>query len=107
MRGGMAEANRGEINISRAQRLQITQLFLYLKRESPISQRHNKARVSPEVFTHKAGAVLAECGFDVGGLSEHVDEAHLAVEQRAGFHEVVDHLLPADLAVSVNEGRHR
>lgn len=102
-RGGMAEANRGEINISRAQRLQITQLFLYLKRESPLSQRHNKARV----FTHKAGAVLAECGFDVGGLSEHVDEAHLAVEQRAGFQEVVDHLLPADLAVSVNQGRHR
>lgn len=59
------------------------------------------------MFTHKAGAVLAERGFDVGGLGECVDEAHLAVEQRAGLHEVVDHLLPADLAVSAEEGRQR
>ena len=49
--------------------------------------------------THKSGAVLAEGGLDVGGLGEGVDEAHLAVEQRAGLHEVVDHLLPADLAI--------
>jgi len=52
------------------------------------------------LFTHEAGAVLAERGLDVAGLRERVDEAHLAVEQRAGFHEVVDHLLPADLPVS-------
>lgn len=57
------------------------------------------------MFTYKAGAVLAERGFDVGGLGKRVDEAHLAVEQRAGFHEVVNHLLPADLAVSVTERR--
>lgn len=63
--------------------------------------------MSPQVFTHKAGAVLAERGFDVGGLGERVDEAHLAVEQRAGFHEVVDHLLPADLAVPAKRRRQR
>lgn len=60
---------------------------------------------TPKVFTHEAGAVLAERGFDVGSLDERVDEAHLAVEQGAGLHEVVDHLLPADLSVSAREGR--
>lgn len=55
------------------------------------------------MFTHKAGAVLAERGLDVGGLSKRVDETHLAVKQRAGFHEVVYHLLSADLPVSVRE----
>lgn len=55
------------------------------------------------MFTHKAGAVLAERGLDVGALSESVDETHLAVEQRTGFHKVVDHLLSADLPVSVRE----
>ena len=51
--------------------------------------------------THKAGAVFTERGLDVGVLSERVDEAHLAVKQRAGFHEVVDHLVPADLPIPV------
>ena len=57
--------------------------------------------------THKAGAVLAECGLDVGSLSESVDETNLAVEQRAGFHKVVYHLVSADLPVSVKESRAR
>lgn len=51
--------------------------------------------------THKAGAVLTERGLDVGGLSESVDETHLAVKQRAGFHKVIYHLLSADLPISV------
>lgn len=53
------------------------------------------------MFTYKAGAVLAECGFDVGGLSKSVDETHLAVKQGAGFHKVVYHLISADLPISV------
>lgn len=53
------------------------------------------------MFTYKAGAVLTEGGLDVGGLSKSVDKSHLAVEQGARFHEVVDHLLSADLPVSV------
>lgn len=53
------------------------------------------------MFTHESGAVLAECGFDVSGLGEGVDETHLAVQQRAGFHKVVYHLISADLAISV------
>lgn len=53
------------------------------------------------MWTHKAGAVFAERGLDVGGLGESVDEAHLAVKQRAGFHKVVYHLISADLPVSV------
>lgn len=57
------------------------------------------------MFTHKACAVLAERGLDVRGLGERVDEAHLAVKQRAGFHKVVDHLFPADLPVS-EKGSH-
>lgn len=52
-------------------------------------------------LTHKAGAVLTECGLHIGGFGESVNETHLAVEQRAGLHKVVDHLLPADLPVSV------
>lgn len=58
-----------------------------------------------EVFTHKAGTVFTERGLDVGGLSKSVDETHLAVKQRAGFHEVVNHLLPADLPVSVTANK--
>lgn len=54
-------------------------------------------------MTHKAGAVLAERWLHVRGLCKRVDEAHLAVKQRASFHEVVDHLLPADLPVSGEE----
>lgn len=50
---------------------------------------------------YKASAVFTEGGFDVGGLCEGVDEAHLTVEQRAGLHEVVDHLFPADLPILV------
>lgn len=57
--------------------------------------------------THKAGAVLAERGLDVGGFSESVNETHLAVKQRAGFHKVVDHLLSADLPVSVRESEEK
>lgn len=56
--------------------------------------------------TYKAGTVFTECGLDIGGFSESVDEAHLAVKQRAGFHEVVYHLFSADLPVSVR-GRER
>lgn len=59
------------------------------------------------VFTHKAGTVLAECGLDIGGLSESVDETHLAVQQRAGFHKVVYHLFSADFPVSVKESKER
>lgn len=55
------------------------------------------------VLTHKASAVLAEGGLHVRGLGKCVNEAHLAIKQRAGFHEVVDHLLPADLPVSGGE----
>lgn len=55
------------------------------------------------VLTHKASAVLAEGGLHIRGLGKRVDEAHLAVQQRAGLHEVVDHLLPADLPVSGGE----
>lgn len=44
--------------------------------------------------------MLAERGLDIRGLGERVDETHLAVKQRAGFHKVVDHLFPADLPVS-------
>lgn len=51
------------------------------------------------MFTHKAGAVLAERGLDISGLGESVDEAHLAVEQRAGLHKVVYHLFSADLPI--------
>lgn len=51
-------------------------------------------------MTHKASAVLAECWLHVRGLCKCVDEAHLAVKQRAGFHEVVNHFLPTDLPVS-------
>lgn len=57
------------------------------------------------MFTHKASTVLAECRLDVGGLSKSVNEAHLAVKQRTGFHKVVDHLFSADLPVSVMEGK--
>lgn len=59
------------------------------------------------IFTHKAGAVLAECRLDICGLSKSVDETHLAVKQRAGFHEVVYHLFPANLPVSVRGGRQK
>ena len=55
------------------------------------------------VLTHKASAVLAEGGLHIRGLGKCVDEAHLAIKQRAGFHEVVNHLLPADLPVSSGE----
>lgn len=55
------------------------------------------------MLTHKASAVLAECWLHVRGLGKCVDEAHLAVKQRAGFHEVVNHLFPADLPVSGGE----
>lgn len=44
--------------------------------------------------------MLAERGLDIRGLGERVDETHLAVKQRAGFHKVVDHLVLADLPVS-------
>lgn len=60
-----------------------------------------------KVFTHKAGAVLAERGLDIRSLSKRVDETHLAVKQRAGFHKVVYHLFPADLPVSVRGSRER
>lgn len=50
---------------------------------------------------YKAGTVLTECGLDIGGLSESVDETHLAVQQRAGFHKVVYHLFSADFPVLV------
>lgn len=53
------------------------------------------------MFTHKAGAVLAERGLNVSGLSKSMNETHLAVKQRAGFHKVVYHLVSADLSVSV------
>lgn len=53
------------------------------------------------MLTHKAGTVFTECGLDVGGFSESVDEAHFAVKQRAGFHKVVYHLFSADLPISV------
>ncbi len=59
------------------------------------------------MFTHKAGAVLAECGLDVGGLGKSVDEAHLAVKQRAGFQKVVYHLFSADLPVSARGSKER
>ena len=59
------------------------------------------------MFTHEAGAVLAECGLHICGLSESVDETHLAVKQRAGFHEVFCHLFPADLPVPVGGERAR
>ena len=59
------------------------------------------------MFTHKAGAVLTESGLDVGGLSESVDETHLAVKQRAGLRKVVDHLFSADLPVSVRGSKRR
>lgn len=59
------------------------------------------------MFTHKAGAVLAERRLDIRGLSKSVDETHLAVKQRAGFHEVVYHLFPANLPVSVRGSRQR
>lgn len=55
------------------------------------------------VVTHKASAVLAEGGLHVRGLSKRVDEAHLAVKQRASFHEIVNHLLSADLPISGRE----
>lgn len=55
------------------------------------------------MFTHKASTVLTERGLDVGGLSEGVDEPHLAVKQRAGFHKVVYHLFSADLPVPVKK----
>lgn len=48
--------------------------------------------------------MLAEGGLDVGGLGKGVDEAHLAVEERAGPREVLDHLLSADFAVPVDGG---
>lgn len=57
------------------------------------------------LFTHKAGTVLTERGLHICGLSKSMDETHLAVKQRAGFHEVVYHLLPADLPVPVRESR--
>lgn len=55
------------------------------------------------MLTHKASAVLAECWLHVRSLGKCVDEAHLAVKQRAGFHEVVNHLFPTDLPVSGGE----
>lgn len=55
------------------------------------------------MLTHEASAVLAECWLHVRGLGKRVDEAHLAVKQRAGFHEVVNHLFPTDLPVSGEE----
>lgn len=82
----------------------------------PLTALHSQAAsagfvaVHPTGFTlvallveapYKAGAVLAERGLDVGGLSESVDEAHLAVKQRAGFHKVVYHLISANLPVLV------
>lgn len=59
------------------------------------------------MFTHKASTVFTERGLDIGGLSKSVDETHLAVQQRAGFHKVVYHLFPADLPVSVRGRRKR
>ena len=59
--------------------------------------------------THKACTVLTEGGLDVGGVSEAVDKAHLTVEQRAGFHEVINHLFTTDLPIpdTNTEGRGR
>lgn len=48
---------------------------------------------------YKAGAVFAEGGFHICGLNKGVYEAHLAVEQRTGLHEVIYHLLSADLSI--------
>lgn len=95
----MSPVNRGEMNICWATHAAVWEFKEGSSDLSKIKQN------TPKVFTHEAGAVLAERGFDVGGLDERVDEAHLAVEQGAGLHEVVDHLLPADLAVSAREGR--
>lgn len=50
--------------------------------------------------------MLAERGLDIRGLGERVDETHLAVKQRAGFHKVVDHLFPADLPVPEKQRSH-
>lgn len=53
--------------------------------------------------THKSGAVLTEGGFNISGLCERVNEAHLTVQQWTGLHKVIDHLLPADLTISDRE----
>lgn len=66
-----------------------------------ITQAWNMTTGGGSGVTHKAGAVLAERGLYVGGLRKGVDETHLAVQQRAGFHKVVYHFLSADLPVSV------
>lgn len=66
-----------------------------------ITQAWNMTTGGGSGVTHKAGAVLAERGLYVGGLRKSVDETHLAVQQRAGFHKVVYHFLSADLPVSV------
>lgn len=58
-----------------------------------------------QCFTYKASTVFAECGLHVGGLRESVDEAHLAVKQRAGFHKIVYHLFSADLPVPGEGGK--
>lgn len=63
----------------------------------------NKTTKNVYVLTYKAGAVLAECWLHIRVLCKCVNEAHLAVKQWAGFHEVVDHFLPTDLSVSGEE----
>lgn len=44
--------------------------------------------------------MLTESWLNIGGLQEGMDEAHFAVEQRAGFHEVMHHLLSTDSAIT-------